>query len=169
MTRIQRFTLAILVLFFCTGFDQITKEVAREKLAASPPISLLNDTIRIQYSENSGAILGLGSSLPSEVRFALFVVFNGLISVITLIYALKTHDLRLIQLIGLLLIASGGMGNLIDRLFNNGFAIDFMNLGIGSLRTGIFNVADVFIVTGAFTFMLFSIRDRTKTTAIQTL
>lgn len=169
MTRIHRLVLAVLVLFFCTGFDQITKDIAREKLASSPPISLLNDTIRIQYSENSGAILGLGSNLPSEVRFALFVVFNGLISVITLIYALKTHDLRLIQLVGLLLIASGGIGNLIDRLFNNGFAIDFMNLGIGSLRTGIFNVADVFIVTGAFTFILFSLKEQTKTTTTQTL
>jgi signal peptidase II len=62
-----------------------------------------------------------------------------------------------------------GIGNLIDRLFNNGFAIDFMNLGIGSLRTGIFNVADVFVITGAAIFMLSSLKDQTKTTTTQTL
>ncbi len=165
MTGIQRFVFAIIILFFCTGFDQITKDVAREKLAASPPISLLDDTIRIQYSENPGATLGLGAGLPSGVRFILFVVLNGLISTITLICALRIRDLRFIQLLGLLLVASGGLGNLLDRLLNQGAAIDFLNVGIGSVRTGIFNVADVFIIAGAILFMLSSLQDRTKAPA----
>jgi signal peptidase II len=165
MTRIQRFVFAILVLFICTGFDQITKDVAQERLASSPPISLLNDTIRIQYTENTGAILGLGASLPGEVRFAIFVVLNGLITSITLIYALKFYELRFVQRVGLLFIASGGMGNLLDRLFNQGAAIDFMNLGIGSLRTGIFNVADVFIVIGVSMVLLFSLNEQRQTAA----
>jgi signal peptidase II len=152
-------------LFFCTGFDQVTKSVAHERLAASAPISLLNDTVRIQYTENLGVILGLGSELPVEARFILFVVLNGLITVITLIYALKVHDLRLIQRVGLLLVASGGLGNLLDRLFNNGAAIDFLNIGIGSLRTGIFNVADVLVIAGASIFILFSLRAQPKGTA----
>lgn len=81
MTKIHRLVLAVLVLFLCTGFDQMTKGIAREKLAPVPPISLLNDTIRIQYSENTGAILGIGANLPEGVRFALFVLLNGLISI----------------------------------------------------------------------------------------
>src|SRR5512138_2364190 len=80
LTKFQRLALAILVLFICTGFDQVTKDIAQEKFASSPTISLLNDTIRIQYSENPGAMLGLGSRLPDNVRFMLFVLFNGLIS-----------------------------------------------------------------------------------------
>ena len=165
MRRIPRFVFAILVLFICTGFDQVTKDVARVRLASSPPISLLNDTIRIQYTENTGAILGLGASLPGEVRFAIFVVLNGLITIITLIYALKFHELRFVQRVGLLFIASGGMGNLLDRLLNQGAAIDFMNLGIGPLRTGIFNVADVFIVAGSVLFLLFSLKEQRQAAA----
>jgi signal peptidase II len=42
----------------------------------------------------------------------------------------------------------GGIGNLLDRVFYDGRVIDFMNLGIGRLRTGIFNVADVYITIG---------------------
>lgn len=164
MTGMQRLTLAILVLFFGTGFDRVTKNIAQARLTSSPPISLLNDTIRIQYTENPGVILGLGSSLPAEVRFALFVLLNGLISALTLLFALKSRDLRPIQRVGLLLVASGGLGNLLDRLFNNGAAIDFMSIGIGSLRTGIFNVADVLIVAGAVIFMLFSVRNQRKAT-----
>jgi signal peptidase II len=164
MARIQRIVLAVVILFFCTGFDQITKDVAREKLAASPPISLLDDTIRIEYSENTGAILGIGANLPDDVRFALFVLLSGLISIMALFVALKVHDLRFIQLLGLLLIASGGLGNLLDRLLNQGAAIDFLNIGIGSIRTGIFNVADVLIIAGATLLMLSSLKDRTKAT-----
>jgi signal peptidase II len=164
VTRIHRLGLVIFVLFFCTGFDQITKDVAQERLAASAPISLLNDTIRIQYFENSGAALGLGSSLPSEVRLIFFVVFAGLILTVTLIYAVKAHDLSVAQLVSLSLVTSGGIGNLLDRLFNNGAAIDFMNIGIGSIRTGIFNFADVLIIAGASLFLLSSARGQLEAT-----
>jgi signal peptidase II len=90
---------------------------------------------------------------------------NSLISLATLLIAFKTPDLQRTQVIALLLIASGGLGNLLDRLLNQGAAIDFLNLGVGPVRTGIFNVADVLIVGGAGLFMLVSLRDRKSTTA----
>ncbi|MBH0192527.1 MAG: signal peptidase II, partial [Nitrospira sp.] len=43
---------------------------------------------------------------------------------------------------------SGGVANLLDRMFYDGRVVDFMNLGIGGFRTGIFNVADVCITAG---------------------
>lgn len=43
---------------------------------------------------------------------------------------------------------SGGTGNLWDLVIHDGRVIDFMNVGIGSLRTGIFNVADFRITNG---------------------
>ena len=43
----------------------------------------------------------------------------------------------------------GGIGNLIDRICNNGLVTDFINFGIGPIRTGIFNVADMAITSGA--------------------
>jgi signal peptidase II len=50
--------------------------------------------------------------------------------------------------ISLSLILGGGASNLADRMLNDGRVVDFMNLGIGKLRTGIFNVADVAIMVG---------------------
>lgn len=166
MKSIHKIALAILVLVCCTGFDQFTKGIARERFAASPPISLLNDTLRIAYLENSGITLGIGSNLPAEVRFLLFVLLSGLISAITLLFAFMLRDLRSWQFTGLLLVASGGIGNLLDRLFNHGAVRDFMNLGIGSIRTGVFNVADVLIVTGAVLFLIFSLQAEKKSIAI---
>jgi len=46
------------------------------------------------------------------------------------------------------LIVGGGVSNLIDRVRYGGYVVDFLNVGIGPLRTGIFNVADMAIMAG---------------------
>ena len=51
-------------------------------------------------------------------------------------------------MLGVSLFAAGGASNLLDRVIY-GNVIDFMNVGIGSVRTGIFNVADMAIMLGA--------------------
>jgi len=48
----------------------------------------------------------------------------------------------------LTLILCGGIGNLIDRIFYQGMVIDMINFGIGNLRTGILNLADLAITFG---------------------
>jgi signal peptidase II len=48
---------------------------------------------------------------------------------------------------GLVLFLAGGLSNLADRLAI-GSVIDFLNVGIGPIRTGVFNVADVAIMAG---------------------
>ncbi len=45
---------------------------------------------------------------------------------------------------------------MLDRIFNDGKVIDFMNMGIGSLRTGIFNMADVLIMVGMAFMLVFN-------------
>jgi signal peptidase II len=52
------------------------------------------------------------------------------------------------------------MGNLIDRIINDGAVTDFVRLGIGSFRTGIFNLADVAIVVGVVMLLLWSVGGR---------
>ena len=53
------------------------------------------------------------------------------------------------RLAGCGLLVSGAVGNLIDRVRFDGLVIDFLNVGLGPLRTGIFNVADMAIMAGA--------------------
>jgi signal peptidase II len=50
---------------------------------------------------------------------------------------------------------AGGLGNIIDRLRFDRHVTDFMNLGIGSVRTGIFNFADLYVTFAAIGFLLF--------------
>jgi signal peptidase II len=52
-------------------------------------------------------------------------------------------------LVGLSLFVAGGASNLADRVAR-GSVIDFLNVGLGPLRTGIFNVADMAVLLGLF-------------------
>ena len=140
----------LIVLFICIVFDQITKYTAKHYLEGQGVYSFIGDTFRLGYSENTGAFLGLGSSLPEHIRTLIFSGLVALFLLAFLIYIIKSTSISKIGVIAGALIISGGLSNLIDRLVNNGAVIDFMNLGIGSLRTGIFNVADMAIMLGAF-------------------
>ena len=51
----------------------------------------------------------------------------------------------------------GGLSNLIDRAYHQGAVSDFLNIGIGKLRTGVFNVADVLIMAGAFGLLILTL------------
>ena len=58
------------------------------------------------------------------------------------------------HVVGLALVLGGGIGNLIDRVLRDGLVTDFVQIGIGSLRTGIFNLGDLAIVLGVSCFAL---------------
>jgi signal peptidase II len=51
------------------------------------------------------------------------------------------------SVLGLALVVAGGVSNLADRVAR-GTVVDFLNVGVGSIRTGIFNVADMAIMAG---------------------
>ncbi len=78
----------------------------------------------------------------------LFQVFPALWLVGLAIFLFFVKEIPPLSVIAWSLVLSGGIGNLLDRLLHDGRVIDFMNVGIGSLRTGIFNVADVCIMIG---------------------
>ncbi len=132
--------------------DQVTKRVAAAALLGKPMHSYLGDTIRIQYTENPGAFLSLGATLPAWARTAIFSFGSAALLGFCVYSALRNEWPRLAR-VGLCLIFGGGVSNLIDRLAR-GTVIDFMNVGIGSLRTGIFNVADMALMLGVALVLL---------------
>jgi signal peptidase II len=148
-TRRSRFRLVTVVVGACIVLDQLTKSMAQADLAGAAPLSFFHDTFRLQYALNHGAFLSLGAALPDGARFWLFTVFNAAVLAGILAFVLLRRRLAPGVVIGLSLIAGGGIGNLIDRIVYHGAVVDFMNLGIGMLRTGVFNLADTAITGGA--------------------
>lgn len=143
--------LLVVSVVLCVACDQVTKRVATEELQGVASQSYWGDFFRLTYVENRGAFLGLGNDWPDPVRWLLFNAGAFVIVIVSsyLIWGSLRREAKLSASVwALLLIGAGGIGNLIDRLAREGAVIDFMNMGIGSLRTGIFNVADVQIMVG---------------------
>jgi len=157
MPRLNKLFWMLMVMTLCIGCDQVTKSIAQDKLKTEPMQSFLADTFRLQYAENTGAFLSLGSSLSKTMRTVLFTVLSGVLLIALVFYILLNADVNLQQTIALSFILGGGISNLADRIINDGKVVDFMNMGIGSLRTGIFNVADVAIMAGMAFVLLMNI------------
>jgi signal peptidase II len=139
--------LAIVLILTTIGCDRVTKHLATERLADAERQSFLGDVFRLEYAENTGAFLSLGSTLPDWLRTGLLTYGVALGLIVVAIVAVKKRWTGL-PLAGAALIWAGGASNLVDRAFR-GSVVDFMNLGVGWLRTGIFNVADIAILAGA--------------------
>jgi len=104
----------------------------------------------------------LGSTLSPETRFWLFTVLNGGI-LLALAYWIMGNTLLIrTEFIAFTLILAGGLGNQIDRMMNQGQVVDFINVGIGPIRTGIFNVADMAISLGLVLMLRFMFQYRQK-------
>ena len=138
--------LLCLLLAGTAGCDRVTKHLAVTNLAGMPERSYLGDTIRLDYHENTGGFLSAGATWRPEVRAAVFQGANGVFLFGSLALAVRFKWSRL-GAAGLLVFLAGGFSNLIDRI-TMGSVIDFLNVGIGPIRTGIFNVADVAIMAG---------------------
>jgi signal peptidase II len=132
--------------FSTIGCDRVTKHAAIANLAEAPWRSFLGDVVRIGYAENTGGLLGLGSGLPPTARTAIFTLGTGLLMLGVAVLAVRRRWTG-IPLLGVAFFLAGGTSNWIDRV-TRGSVVDFLNIGIGPIRTGIFNVADVAIFVG---------------------
>jgi signal peptidase II len=152
MTRIGARFVLFIAIAATIGCDRVTKHAAVTLLSEAPSRSFIAATVRLEYTENTGAFLGLGADWPYAVRTAIFGVGNAVLLLALAVVALRGrwHSRALL---GVALFIAGGTSNLLDRMAD-GMVIDFMNVGIGPLRTGIFNVADIAITLGAGILLL---------------
>lgn len=138
------------------ALDLASKQWARTSLDTEMH-SYLGNFFVLEHSENTGAFLSLGAALSPQFRFWIFTVLIAIITFGVLFYIIKTKVLPDVQTAAYTLIVAGGFGNLVDRVMKESVT-DFMNVGIGSLRTGIFNVADMAIMAGVFILMFLSFK-----------
>src|ERR1700730_7150264 len=154
MRTIPRFIVVMVTLCCCVGCDQVSKSAARAFLNSGVTESLFADSLRLQLVENPGSFLSLGAALPEHLRFGLFTAAVAILLIGLVGMALFARRLGPARFVALALVAGGGMSHLIDRLLSHGRVTDFLNVGIGSLRTGIFNLADMAILAGALLLVL---------------
>ncbi len=144
----MKFRIGILLIaaFGCVGCDQSAKFVARRFLEPGAQVSLFNDFLRLVPMENAGGFLSMGESLPENIRDFLFLGIVPLLLIGFAVYFLLHRAFGLDKVVAVGLFVGGGLGNLVDRVSNDGRVFDFLNVGIGGIRTGIFNVADMILL-----------------------
>ena len=158
MTQGSRIAIVVLVLLVTAGCDHATKAMAREALAGELPLSVVANTVRFELVTNPGAFLSLGAALPEAARHALFLIAIPILLFAVCFMALRSGLRSPSALVGLGFVAGGGLANWFDRVLHDGHVTDFVSIGIGPLRTGIFNLADVMIFAGVGLILLASRR-----------
>jgi signal peptidase II len=146
--RAVKVAAAMIIVLAAAGLDQATKHAARAGLEGNPEVVLVDRVLVLRYVENEGAFLSLGAGLPRPIRTVTFIAFPLVVLGCMIAFLLKRGAIGWGTLAGFALIAGGGAGNLIDRLLRNGRVGDFIMVGIGSIRTGIFNCADLTVLAG---------------------
>jgi signal peptidase II len=135
--------------------DRLTKELAKEKLMNTSSVSYFHDVFRLEYVENTGAAFGLGQRLPATASFWLLSILPLMLLLALFGYTIKqSGKMSFVKMFALALVIAGGIGNIIDRIVFDRHVTDFMNIGILSLRTEVFNVADVCVTMGGILLLL---------------
>ena len=122
--------------------DQITKAILIGKNTTVIP-NVLNFT----YTENTGVAFGIGSNN------LLFIIIVNIIVLGMIIKFIKEREeqVNFSILISLILILSGGIGNLIDRIVR-GYVIDFIDINLFNFPN--FNIADISICIGIISLIV---------------
>lgn len=160
--KLKNKIILITVVFLSNFFlDRITKILAENYLQGKNSISLLGNFVILTFVKNDGAFLSAGSSFGEIIKLFVFIIIPGIICLFGLYYCIYKESDKL-SIILIVSIIAGGLGNIYDRLFNNGYVTDFLNFGIGNLRTGILNIADISITFGAIILLLYEMAKTKK-------
>jgi signal peptidase II len=145
--RLLRSVILFAILAVNIGCDQLSKHVARQRIGDNERISVVANYVTLMKVENEGAFLSLGTSLPKTVRFILLSLLPLAVLGFGVGYLFTKTSMSWLSAVGFAFVIGGGMGNLYDRLLY-GSVTDFLHIDFIIFQTGIFNMADVSIMTG---------------------
>ncbi len=154
MNIIRKILIIGLSVFILAGCDQASKKIAQSELKGNTIQSYLGSSIQFIYVENPGGMLSLGSELSEKTKFILFQVIVPLILLLLFVYTITKKGLNKWEITALIFFLSGGIGNVIDRILNEGKVIDFIMLGFFDYHTGVFNFADFYVFLGLLLFFI---------------
>ncbi len=137
--------------------DQLTKYLVVANLELHESVDIIPEIFRFTYIQNDGAAFG---SLD-DARWVFMVLSTvAILGILVYMFIKKPQDKLLLS--SLILITSGGIGNMIDRVAL-GYVIDFIDFcAFPKIWMWVFNVADSFVCIGAGLLMLWLILDMVR-------
>lgn len=135
-----------LILSFVVALDVVTKALIQRTFHLYEQVDLLGSYLRLTYIHNSGAAFGIQLG-PYSREIFLVLSLVALVALVAMYWVTPVAD-RL-RLVSIALICGGAIGNLLDRIRSAQGVVDFLDVGVGSMRWPVFNVADMAVTTGA--------------------
>ena len=156
----------VLLIVFNIAIDQISKVWVRANFDYGETKSLIGEKFIMQYVENQGAFLGMGSDMHPTLKLILLLILPTIVLGYVIYYIIKNKELDRMSLIAFCCIVGGGIANVFDRI-TRGEVTDFffVNLG-GVFKTGIFNIADVSVTTGMLILLFSGLFIKKKSTEV---
>jgi len=136
-------------IFLLITIDLISKLIAEQYLefGQSMPLIPILDFFLVYNSGIAFSILDINNKLLS---FGLSILGLLIVAYLNKLYRAQESSIHQVTFI---LIISGAMGNILDRL-EDGVVTDFLYLHIGNISFFVFNLADAFISIGAALFLI---------------
>lgn len=135
-----------IIIVLLIGIDQLSKLWALGYLKDVGSIPIIQNVFHLTYVENRGAAFGM-----LQNNQWIFIIVAIIASGFGLYY-LHTRKVNLLGKTGIILIISGALGNLIDRV-RLGFVVDYFDFRI--IWQYVFNIADVFVVVGTIILCIY--------------
>jgi signal peptidase II len=138
--------LYVLLVALVVGLDVATKWVVERTLILYHPVPVMGEVVRLTYIHNTGAAFGL--HLGDYSRYIFLTLTVVAVVVLFLWYRATPWQDRL-RLIAIASVTGGAIGNMLDRLRSHLGVVDFLDVGWGTVRWPVFNVADIAVTIGA--------------------
>ncbi len=148
----NKYLLLFLVSNFLIILDQLTKYMVTIHVPLHYSISVIEGFFSITHIRNPGVAFGLFAGQESEYKVLFFIVISIIAIIAILVIFHQTPDDKRMVKVGLVLIFSGAVGNLIDRILHKE-VIDFLDFFYNGSHWPAFNVADSCITIGV-SFMI---------------
>jgi signal peptidase II len=133
------------------ALDLGTKIAIQNNFVHYQQVDLIGEYVRLTYIYNPGAAFGIEIGPYSR---QIFLVLS--IVALTALFGMYwfTPPADRVRLSAITLICGGAIGNLIDRIRSAHGVVDFIDVGVGTVRWPVFNVADMAVTVGAIILAL---------------
>ncbi|EMS71861.1 signal peptidase II [Ruminiclostridium cellobioparum] len=139
----------IWALIIIAGFvlDRLTKIWVVDSIVGNP-ITVINNFFYIRHLENEGAAFSI-----LEGKTVLLAVMVSVVALVIFGVIIKNKNKFLRTTLSIIL--AGALGNLYDRIFNDGKVVDFLEFHFGSYTFPTFNLADCLVVVGTILLAIY--------------
>ena len=127
--------------------DQYTKFLVNTHIPLYYSIKVIDDFFNLTHVRNPGVAFGLFADQDSEYKVLVFILISSLAILAILVIYHQTPDDKKMARTGLIMIFSGAIGNLIDRIAYQE-VVDFVDIYFGNYHWPAFNFADACITIG---------------------